>query len=212
MDRQQRFTEIYKTNEFKGDESISGPGSSLKNTEVLRKELVKLCKWLKVKTIVDAPCGDFNYMKEVVKELDLIEYLGIDIVPEMIEQNAKKYLSNVVHFAIGDITTYPFPNVDILICRDCLVHLSFESSFKFFRNFAKSNIPYLLTTTFTGENRKNFNFEDGRNWYPMNLYIEPFNLPQPKILINEQCQEGNGHYTDKCLGLWTLEDIKNVAR
>ena len=91
------------------------------------------------------------------------------------------------------------------MCRDCLVHLSFESAKRVLRNFANSDIPFLLTTTFF--NHSNSDFPDGTNWYPINLTLQPFNLPQPAILINEGCTEGNGEFSDKSLGLWVRESL-----
>jgi hypothetical protein len=55
-----RFTWIYKNNYWQSNESASGTGSSLKNTENLRKELPALISKFSIKKIFDAPCGDLT--------------------------------------------------------------------------------------------------------------------------------------------------------
>jgi len=54
------FTPFYTKNLWGGDESVSGPGSSLKSTAKLRRELPKLLREIGARTLLDAPCGDFN--------------------------------------------------------------------------------------------------------------------------------------------------------
>ena len=57
------FTEIYTENLWASAESKSGTGSELRNTEVLRQELSVLLKKYKIQSMLDIPCGDFNWMK-----------------------------------------------------------------------------------------------------------------------------------------------------
>ena len=65
VSNEDRFTWIYKNNYWQSNESASGTGSSLKNTENLRKELPALISKFSVQKIFDAPCGDFNWMGKV---------------------------------------------------------------------------------------------------------------------------------------------------
>jgi hypothetical protein len=214
MDRCEAFTKNYKENLFKGELSKSGPGSDPQNTIVIREELTKILHDLKVNILLDAPCGDFYWMKDVLKDIPIHSYYGVDIVPELIDLNNRCYQTQNIRFICYDLVESElFPKyADLLFCRDCLVHLSFNSAKKILNNFVNSDIKYLLTTTFTRDNRKNMDFVDGTNWYPINLFKEPFNFPKPKILINEECTEKDQYsdYSDKCLALWTREEIQNV--
>ena len=213
MSREQRFTEIFRTNEFQSKESKSGVGSELSQTEIIRREIPKLLEKLGVWTLIDAPCGDCNWIKLIWPQIN--KYVGVDIVEDLIASNAKSYGSlftsryngDSIRFLKSDIVEDRFPEGlgELLLCRDCLVHLSFESAERVLRNFANSDIPFLLTTTFS--NHSNSDFPDGTNWYPINLTLQPFNLPQPAILINEGCTEGNGEFSDKSLGLWVRESL-----
>ena len=78
-DNEDRWTWAWKSNNWRKDESASGDGSSLEYTENLRRELPHLFKKFSIKTIFDAPCGDLNWMGEMLP-LSSIEYKGGDIV------------------------------------------------------------------------------------------------------------------------------------
>jgi SAM-dependent methyltransferase len=136
-----RFTKIYQKNSWGSDESISGPGSTLEATEILRNELPIMFKKFSINSVFDAPCGDFNWMQSVVKSFD-IEYIGGDIVKELVETNNKKYSSANVKFLHIDIINQSLPKVDLFLCRDCLYHFSYQDSEKVIQNFINSNISY----------------------------------------------------------------------
>jgi hypothetical protein len=101
--------------------------------------------------------------------------------------------------------------VDMIFCRDLLVHLSLDDGLKVIENFKNSGSKYLLTTTFTDRisNIYDIRIEPGSVfWRPLNLEKPPFSFGVPIEMINEGCTEGDGHYRDKSLGLWRLSDIK----
>jgi len=198
-----KFTKIFRNNSFLGRESKSGEGSGLSQTTVIRQEIPKLLKELRVKSLIDAPCGDLYWLKEI--ELPVEKYIGIDIVEELIDQNKKKYVNQQQSFMTIDIIEDEIPKADIILCRDCLVHLSFKQCIKVIKNFKKSGAIYVLTTTFT-ERLKNNDLGRGF-WRTLNLEIPPFNFPRPIKIINENCSEYDGEYSDKSLGLWLLKDI-----
>ena len=75
-----RFVTIYKKNLWSSKESKSGEGSEINQTRNLSIWLVKNIKKFKVNIFVDAPCGDLNWMKKILKKIN-IKYIGIDIVP-----------------------------------------------------------------------------------------------------------------------------------
>ena len=202
-----KFTKIYRNNLFKGTFSKSGEGSNLLQTDVIRKEISILLNELKVKSLIDSPCGDFLWMQEVNLPVEL--YIGIDIVKDIVQHNQTEYGNHYQKFIEMDIIEDKLPCVDIILCRDCLVHLSFTHSLKVIKNFKKSGSKYLLITTFTDRSH-NDDLCKGF-WRTLNLELPPFNFPKPLKLINENCTEGNGHYADKSLGLWFLKDIHSNA-
>lgn len=199
------FTEIFLNNYWNSDESYSGTGSTIGQTQVVRQQLENIFIKFQIKSMLDIPCGDFNWMQNV--KLDSIQYIGADIVKPMIKLNKKKYkhFPNCSFHNI-DIIKDKLPKVDLIFVRDCFVHLSYNEISKAINNIMKSNSKYLLTTTFVDwESNEDSGFG---GWRILNLQIDPFNFPKPLLLINEECTEGDGNYNDKSLGLWLIDDLK----
>jgi len=201
------FSEIYHQNAWRGTESISGTGSTSDQTETIVRELPLLLQKYEVKTILDLPCGDFHWMKNV--ELGNIDYVGGDIVTELINENNMHYRRDRVQFRKLDLIKDELPTVDLIFCRDCLVHLSFSDVLRALKNICRSNVLYLLTTTFADRD-ENRDILTG-DWRTLNLRIAPFNMPAPLDLIIERCTEGDGAYSDKALGLWKVDDIRQLV-
>ncbi|MCU1264369.1 MAG: hypothetical protein JWM21_687 [Acidobacteria bacterium] len=197
------FEKILESNMKIGDESVSGPGSSLAQTTEIRQMLPFLIADLKIRSFLDSPCGDFNWMKHV--RLGIDQYIGGDIVPTIVAQNQSTFGDSERRFLHLDITRDYLPQVDLIFCRDCLVLLPLAEVDRALKNFKRSQSKYLLTTTFTGA-RPNAEIATGA-WRPLNLQLPPFNFPPPLRLINEKCTEVRGTYADKCLGLWRLDDL-----
>jgi glycosyltransferase involved in cell wall biosynthesis len=195
------FEDIYKNNGFEGTESLSGGGSSLFQTRLIREKIPQLLEDLKVKHFLDVPCGDWNWMRHL--DLSNVHYTGGDIVQSLIDSNNKTYGNEICKFEYLNIITGPLPKADLILCRDCLVHLSFIDGLAALEQFRNSGATWLLTTTFT-ERNSNIDLYEGNIWRPLNLEKAPYNLPQPEQYINEGCTEGDGLFGDKCLGLWRL--------
>ncbi|MDX2442963.1 MAG: class I SAM-dependent methyltransferase [Bacteroidales bacterium] len=199
----ERFSYIHKNNHWVGQSTVSGEGSEEKQTQEVRTNLPKIISQFKIRTILDIPCGDFNWMKNI--ELNIKQYIGGDIVPEIIEQNNTRYSNDNRKFLQLDIIKNKLPMVDLIFCRDCLVHLSIEDIQKSIENIKNSNSQYILTTTFT-ECEVNEDIITG-DWRIINLCQDPFNFPEPILVINEDCTEGNKTFSDKSLGLWKISDL-----
>jgi SAM-dependent methyltransferase len=201
MNIEQLFTDYYRNNTFQGTESRSGQGSTVIQTEEVRRQLPLFIKAAGVKSVLDIPCGDFNWMKHV----DLgVEYIGADIVRELIASN-QIYATGTRSFVHLDLLTSDLPRVDLILCRDCLVHFAFEDVKLAVANMKRSGSTYLLTTTFTGR-MANAVIVTGE-WTPRNLELEPLSFPKPLSVINEKCTEFFPRFTDKSLGLWRLSDL-----
>lgn len=194
------FTEIYKTNEWDSQESISGIGSQTDRTQIIIKELPILFKEFNITTVLDAPCGDFNWMKNV--NLRGLNYTGGDIVKEIVKNNQKKYTQDNIDFQHLNLINDPLPKVDLILCRDCFIHFSSADIFLALENIFRSESKFLLTTTYTGI-EENHDIVTGR-WRSLNLEIAPFFFPQPLKLINE------GYEESKALGLWRIRDLQEM--
>ena len=176
-----RFTEIYEKNLWASNESPSGLGSGLEATESVRGWLVENLTRLRVKEFVDAPCGDFNWMQHVLHSVN-VDYLGLDIVPSLIDRNNKIYSKSSIRFAVANICEDTIPNCDLIMVRDCLFHLSYEDINKFFINLSGVDYDYLLTTTHLQNGHLvNKDIISG-DFRKIDLFSSPFNFDGKNVL------------------------------
>ena len=174
---QDAFTSIYSTHFWLSKETVSGRGSEIGCTGEIRTWLPQFIKDYQIKSIRDAGCGDFNWMKKV--SID-IPYLGCDIVPALILHNQNQYGSEkwpVKRFEVADITKDTLNVVDLTLCRDVLFHLCYQNIGLAIRNLASSTLRYILMTNNPRTNINN-DVEDG-GFRRLNYFLPPFNLPQP---------------------------------
>ena len=196
------FTDKFSRNAWRGVESVSGTGSDLSQTRVIAAQIPALLRELGADSMLDVPCGDFNWMKTV--DLTGIRYIGADIVKDLVHRNRRFEAKNIA-FIHANLLTDNLPKVDLILCRDCLVHLSYADIRRALNNMHRSGATYLLTTTFP-DRTENADIPTGR-WRVLNLERAPFNFPPPLRLIVEQCTEGNGKYSDKSLAVWRFDDL-----
>jgi hypothetical protein len=172
---QERFSEIYEKNIWGSGESLSGEGSEIEYTKPLRSWLVKAIPKYQISKFVDAPCGDFNWMRLVLPEVD-VEYYGYDIVESVVSKNKEVYSDKNIHFGVANICKDELPKCDLLMVRDCLFHLSYEDINKFLDNIIKVDYKYLLTTThILDKDFVNKNIDTG-DFRLIDLFSEPFNF------------------------------------
>jgi SAM-dependent methyltransferase len=195
---QEVFTRIYETRAWGPATSASGPGSDIERTAILRGDLSRMVRRLAVDIVLDVGCGDFHWMSQV--QLGSARYIGIDIVPELIATNTRQYATTARAFQLGDITQPGLPRADLILCRDCLVHLPLANVAHALANFARSGAQYLLATTFTAC-QENSEIALG-DWRPLNLQRSPFDLPEPLEELDDR-PPGRAD-ADKRLGLWRL--------
>ena len=205
-ERKKRFTEIYvkkmwgRTKEIK-EETASGSGSTLEATEILRNNLIILLKKYNIKTFLDAPCGDMNWMKLLLNNFE--KYIGVDIVPNIIEDNKNKIKHDNVSFFCVDLLKGDLYDVDMIFNRACTRHLSNIEVQMIINNIKRTNSKFLLTDTSISvkyNDRTKSKYSEAKF---LNLELPPFNFPKPIEYIN----------TDKSgvdmMGLWKISDIPN---
>ena len=204
---QERFERIYETNLWSDPESRSGVGSGLDSTRAVRAELPGALRKLGARVLLDVPCGDFTWMAHV--DLSGVEYIGGDIVPTIVETNQRLHASKSRQFVELDLTKDKLPDADVLLCRDCLVHLSYANIRAVLANITRSNINYLLMTTFPGRGG-NYDVVDG-DWRTLDFQAAPFSFPEPKLTIVEECEEEEGAYSDKSLVAWSVDELRGMT-
>jgi len=203
------FTTIYSQNRWGNNDSVSGVGSSLNQTKEIIPQINELINKLKIRSMLDLPCGDFNWMKNV--NLSELKYLGADIVEEIIITNKEKHERDNIKFKRIDLITDQFTSYDAILIRDCFVHFSYLDINKALKNIKKSGSKYLITTTFTKQ-RINYNITTG-DWRPINLEKAPFNFPKPMLVIKEQYNVNfKKEFRAKALGVWEISELEKFIK
>tara|TARA_B100001121_G_scaffold299618_1_gene308544 strand:+ start:117 stop:839 length:723 start_codon:yes stop_codon:yes gene_type:complete len=196
--RKNTFKYIYLSNHwqnyFKSDsqDSKSGPGSNLKYTSEMSKELQKFFIEKNIKTILDIGCGDFIWMNLLLNEYHIYDkYLGLDIVDELIKNNKKKYSNNKISFKTFDLVKDEVPNgFDIILVRHVFIHLKNEQIINFLDLLKNLNVKYFGVTS-TPSLGKNNELKTVGRYRDINIEIEPFNFKDYVSKIDEK----NNNYT-----------------
>jgi SAM-dependent methyltransferase len=199
-ERRAVFEQILRTNSWGERETASGPGSTRDRAAALRSDLVSLLERLRVRSVLDAPCGDFHWMSAL--DLPVERYIGLDIVAEIVARNVERHSAPGRTFLIGDLIDAPLPRADLILCRDALVHFPLAEARAALRNFKRSGSAWLLATHFRGE-RTNEEIVLG-DWRPLNLERLPFHLPPAVDEVDERL---GGDWADKRLALWWLAGL-----
>jgi SAM-dependent methyltransferase len=200
------FTTIYKSNHWAQSDnlpgekvSVSGPGSNVNMDGFinLKKNIDNFIENYEIKSILDMPCGDFLWLNEIIKEKK-INYLGIDIVDELIVENRKNYQNTNTFFECYDIINYiPSKQFDLILIRDLFIHLKNSDIHKIIDNLKKIDFKYVALNS--SNNKINIDGTIGQH-RKVNLLIEPFNLKKPSLVINDGEK-------DKFIYIFKKEDI-----
>jgi len=200
-DRGSSFAAIYDQGAWRhGDEKVppSGHGSSITATKGVRGALPGLLETIGAKTLLDLGCGDFTWMQTVQLPCD---YIGVDIVPSVIEQNRKTFASPQRDFRVLDFVVEVPPKADTVLCREVLFHLSFEDGLAGLRNALATDCRHLLLTSDRGT-AFNADIQSG-DFRSLNLEKAPFKLPKPLIEIEDGAvSEG------RFLGVWDAAEVR----
>lgn len=196
------FEDIIKNNRWK--KHPCGPGSTLSYTEGLRETLGSFLEKNHINSMLDAPCGDYSWMSRTNLP-SIKKYIGGDIAEFLIEQNKEKYPE--ISFKVLDISRDKLPDVELLFCRDCLLHLSFLDIDRVFKNIASSNIKYILLSNWYEDAENDRDISTG-SWRYINFLSPPFNFPDPIDSIVDFV-EG---FPRRNMLLWPTQVIHNYVK
>lgn len=190
-DTQEQFAKIYKEHIW-GGTSKSGPGSDPEVLQAYTKLLVDLIKSKKVRSVVDAGCGDWALSRTL--DWTGVDYTGIDIVPDLIKRLNATYGSTSVRFACLDVVSDQLPIADLCVIKDVLQHLSIDSVravlAKFENTFKFALITNDITHTEQGGWRSMWRTEEyeanrdipNGGYRPLRLTEQPFNLNANRLI------------------------------
>ena len=196
--RKRNFTYIYDTNYWSDPESRSGPGSRRDSGSVrhVLDVLATVTERYAIRTIADIPCGDFNWIGAYLEAWPEVDYVGFDIVDELIKRNRENHPGR--RFALLDIVTAIPPRSDLILCKDLINHLETGEIIEAIANMRRSGSKYLLATNNFGyPNSKLFRsrFNASRH---VDITTAPFHYPAPL-------------WHDHYLGLWQLADLERPS-
>uniref|UniRef100_A0A7S2UBF9 Methyltransferase domain-containing protein n=1 Tax=Attheya septentrionalis TaxID=420275 RepID=A0A7S2UBF9_9STRA len=166
--------------------SASGTGSNLGyNTETSLKIIKDTIAKFNVKSMIDIPCGDVNWILDSLETDTLPLYVGLDITSAVIDINKQRFAHHTnKHFRFWDATSCVLPrfqngtselqSFDLVHIRDVIQHMHLDQGVKFFCNAFKSGVKVLIATTY---NSRNHDIKEG-DFYHNNLAEEPFSFPK----------------------------------
>jgi hypothetical protein len=198
-DPKQVFTNIFRRNWWNNEESRSGWGAELKRTVSIRSELQDFVQRHSVRSLLDAPCGDFHWMRHIHWPSGF-GYIGADIVHDLITENRHKYPG--VRFMELDVLRDPLPGVEAWLVRDLMIHFPDDAIRLAIDQFRRSSIRFLLATTYPHA-RQNTDIRFGQVRH-LNLCAPPFGLPAPF----ETLREDDDPMTGRVIGVWRRSDIE----
>lgn len=181
---QSTFSEIYRRAAWtNGDPSVplSGPGSSLDSTERIRAFLDHELARLGVRSILDVGCGDLAWLAHTRLPTSGIRYTGVDIVPELIAAHRERH--PWATFLHANAVEDPLPAADLVIVRDCLIHLRLADVRRLLRNLCRQEWRHLLVSTYpaaTNDDRL-----DRWHFHPINLEAAPFLIRRFDLAFDE---------------------------
>jgi hypothetical protein len=193
------FTELYEKNRWGCQETRSGPGSTIQRTEKLRTQLPGIFQELKIQSILDCGCGDWNWMRHV--DLSGIQYIGTEIVEPLLNMLQQTYTTDTIKFQKMNILKDPPEKADLWLARDLLNVCSLTSIRLFFHRFLESKSPFLAITSI--ETYESYEDVLEGSMRPLNLREAPLNLREPL----KELDDGHQWFKPKKLFIYTRQQI-----
>lgn len=160
----------------------SGPGSSLECSKEYLTFLTQFVCDNNITSILDIGCGDFNLMRHF--DFSTVNYLGIDLVDFVIENNQIKYQTELVKFECIDVLNdaIDITLYELILIKDVFQHLNNDTISKLLCRIKESK-RILITNDYTTENG------DGTigGYRPVNLSIDPFNVKGTCVFQWDSC-------------------------
>jgi len=217
--RKEMFQEVYDLGKWvHGKKGVpkSGSGSTLPMTELVRKGIKEAVLKYKIKTFMDAPCGDLTWVKELFPFFDEhgVEYIGVDIVQSEIDRHRVDHPTR--KFIQCDMAVEPLPKADMIFSREALQHMNAEDNLRTLNRWKESGSIYLLQTNYI-INMGSSTYQRGQSWLELgsmnymavdegsNSLIEflkpPYNFPPT---LDKWVDKGHNKNHEQYVALWVL--------
>lgn len=177
-----------------GEQFYSGPGSHGPASDLYCSVVTKFIQENGIRSVVDCGCGDFAVGRRIVEATD-VKYVGIDVVPELIQHHQQKFQSPRVRFACANLIVDELPVADLYLVRQVLQHLTNDEIAKVLDRL--SCFPRILITEDLPSNPTSFNHDmthgpEVRSDFGSGVYLDqpPFSLQVKEIArfeLSETC-------------------------
>jgi hypothetical protein len=153
-------------------------------------------------SVADVGCGDFIVGKQTVELFK--KYYAIDVASELIQFHKDNNTRDNLEFVKLDITSDELPNVNIVIARQCLQHLSNNQIDKFLTNLPR-DLRYLIVSEHVPSRsfQSNIDIKTGHETRLVKnsgvvLHEHPFNLKFRKIDVICRVDDSDGTIVTTC--------------
>jgi len=164
----------------------SGWGSHLKFAKPYIEFLTQFIHDNQITSVVDLGCGSWEFSQYI--DWDGIDYVGVEVVKQLVDLNNEKFATDNIKFIKGDILTMDLPDGALLVCKDVLQHLQ-DSDIQLFLSRIKKYNHCLITNDIAISiednielTKKNRNSKRRGSNRPLDLTLPPFNVKGDKVL------------------------------
>lgn len=164
------FEAIYREDRWSNG---SGPGSHPDNTIEYRAVLARFMEANGIRTVTDLGCGDWQFSRWV--DWSRVDYLGLDIVPGVVERNQAEHGRDGVRFAMFTGIEC-LPGGDLLVSKEVLQHLPNATVQEYLALIRRKYRHALITNAVEPAGIANQDIAAG-NWRPLRLGEPPFGAP-----------------------------------
>jgi SAM-dependent methyltransferase len=170
------FEHIYRNDLWHGG---SGPGSLPSVNRPYVRFLHSFLRHNQIRSVVDLGCGDWQFSRGV--KWGEARYLGLDVVPHVLEKNRRRYGGATVEFDLSPADPRAVRSADLLLVKDVFQHICNEKVSAYVREFPR--FKYVLVTNCIQKSRHlmNTDIADG-GFRPVDLRLPPFAMPMASVL------------------------------
>jgi SAM-dependent methyltransferase len=162
------FQQIYRENTWGYG---SGHGSMPRMTKTYRAYLEGFIAANAITSVIDVGCGDWQSSRLI--DWQGADYLGLDVVPELVERNQREFGAPGVRFEVSPTDLSDLPAADLLITKDVLQHVPNAKISELVA--ALPRFKYALLTNDIAGSEPNGEIEPG-GWRAVDLRLPPFDV------------------------------------
>jgi hypothetical protein len=130
-------------------------------------------------------------MNRLISKNNDLNYLGLEIVESIVENNNKIFSNQKVKFICADVINEELPqNHDFIIVRDFLIHIKNIDIINLIQKIKKSNCKYFAINNFPNIKSNDEIKGYGHHRY-VNIEIPPFNLTNVYKVIDDHDRKLN---------------------